>query len=263
MKLNLFLHEIKRNKISLIVWSYAMAFMLGVCIIIYPEMQTQMGDISQMFSDMGAFSDAFGMDQLNFGEFMGYFGVECGNTLGIGGALLAGIVGITALSKEERDGTAELLLTLPVSRRRIVTEKLAFSVFHVLIVNVAVWIVCLVGALAIDVEADIGKMMLIFLAFLLMQLEITAITFGISAFLKNGGLGIGIGLSFGLYFVSILANLSDQIEFIKYVTPFGYADSGYILENGSLEPIALVIGILLSTAGIFLAYYQYERKDIA
>ena len=40
--MTLFLHEIKRNRISLIVWSVALSFMLGVCIIIYPEMQTQM-----------------------------------------------------------------------------------------------------------------------------------------------------------------------------------------------------------------------------
>ena len=51
--------------------------MLGVCIIIYPEMQTQMGDIGEMFSDMGAFSDAFGMDMLNFGEFIRFLIERC------------------------------------------------------------------------------------------------------------------------------------------------------------------------------------------
>ena len=156
MNFTLFVHEIKRNRLSLIVWSLALSFMLGVCVIIYPEMQTQMGDIGAMFSDMGAFSDAFGMDMLNFGEFMGYFGVEIGNTLGLGGALLAGIVGVSALSKEERDGTAELLLTFPVSRERIVSEKLLFSVFHILAVNVSVVLVSAVSIAAIGVEAEAG-----------------------------------------------------------------------------------------------------------
>lgn len=263
MRPTLFLHEIKRNKISLIVWSYAMAFMLGVCVVIFPEMQTQMGDISQMFADMGAFSEAFGMDQLNFGEFIGYFGVECGNTLGIGGALLAGIVGITALSKEERDGTAELLLTMPVSRVRIITEKLMFTVFHILVVNLVVWAACLVGVFATEIEVEYGKMLLILFAYLLMQLEIAFVTFGISAFLKNGGLGIGIGIGFGFYFMNIFANLAEEIEFIKYLTPFGFADSGHIINEGSLEPISLIIGLAFSAAGIAIAYYQYNRKDIA
>lgn len=263
MRFTLFLHEIKRNKISLIVWSVAMSFMLGVCVMIYPEMQTQMGDVGKMFADMGAFSDAFGMDQLNFGEFMGYFGVECGNTLGIGGALLAGIVGITALSKEERDGTAEHLLTLPISRHRIITEKLIFSVFHILLVNLAVVLVTSVSVLLIDVEANVGQMLLIFLSHFIMQLEIMAITFGLSAFLKRGGLGIGIGISFGLYFVNIIANLTEALEFIKYLTPFGYADSGHIIAEGSLEPISLVLGTVFAIGGIVLAYIKYSKKDIA
>ena len=97
--MTLFWHEIKRNKLSLIIWSAAISFMLAVCVFIYPEMQSQMGEISTMFADMGAFSDAFGMDQLNFGEFMGYFGIECGNTLGIGGAIFAAILGVSALAK--------------------------------------------------------------------------------------------------------------------------------------------------------------------
>ena len=262
MKFTLFLHEIKRNKISLIVWSYALAFMLGVCVFIYPEMQTQMGDLSAMFSDMGAFTEAFGMDTLNFGEFMGYFGVEVGNTLGLGGALMAGIVGISALSKEERDGTSELLLTMPVTREWIVFEKLLFASFHIFIVNAAAVIFSTVGIVAIDVEADGGKIALIFLASFIMQLEIMAITFGISAFLSKNSIGIGIGISFGLYFLNILANLEDSLEFIGKITPFGYANSGYIIEHGRIDAWPLVIGLVLTALGIASAFARYTKKDI-
>ena len=263
MKLTLLFHEIKRNKLSLIIWSAVLSWMLGICIVIYPEMQTQMGDISQMFADMGAFSDAFGMDQLNFGEFMGYFGVECGNTLGIGGALLAAIVGISALSKEQRDNTAEILLTLPVSRKRVVTEKLLFCVFHLLVTNIAIFAVSILGALAISVEANFGQMSLILLSYFLMQLEVMAITFGLSSLLKHSGFGIGICIGFGFYFMNIIANLADELEFLKYLTPFGFADSGHIISEGGLEPISLAVGVALSVAGIVFAYYQYGRKDIA
>ena len=106
--MTLFLHEIKRGRLALIIWTAAIAFMLAVCVVIYPEMSAQMNELGDMFSDMGAFSEAFGMDQLNFGEFMGYFGIECSNTLGLGGALFAAVLGACALSKEEKDGTAEL-----------------------------------------------------------------------------------------------------------------------------------------------------------
>ena len=262
MKFTLFLHEIKRNKLSLIIWSAALAWMLAVCVFIYPEMRTQMGDLSAMFSDMGAFSDAFGMDSLNFGEFMGYFGVEIGNTLGLGGALLAGIVGITALSKEERDGTSEFLLTMPVSREQIVAEKLLFSAFHIVVVNLAAIILSTVSILSINVEADGGKIALIFLANLIAQLEIMAITFGLSSLFSGSTIGIGIGISFGLYFLNIISNLADGLEFIGKITPFGYANSGYIIEHGRIEILPVVIGVALAGLGIALAFAKYTKKDI-
>ncbi len=262
MKFTLFLHEIRRNKLSLIIWSVALSWMLGICVFIYPEMQSQMGDLSAMFSDMGSFTEAFGMDTLNFGEFMGYFGVEIGNTLGLGGALLAGIVGITALSKEERDGTAELLLTMPVTRRRIVAEKLMFAAFHVIVVNLACVLVSTLAILAIGVEADAGKIALIFVANLIAQLEITAITFGLSALFSGNTIGIGIGVSFGLYFLNILSNLADGLEFIGKITPFGYANSGYIIENAKIEILPVIIGVLLGGLGVALAFAKYTKKDI-
>lgn len=257
------LHELRQNKIALIIWSAAISFMLGVCIIIYPEMSTQIGDISEMFSDMGAFSSAFGMDKLNFGEFMGYFGVECGNVLGLGGAIFAAIVGANALAKEEKEHTAEFLLTHPLSRARIITEKLLASVGQVLLLNAAVIAVSCVCMLVIDVEAEMGTLALVFLAYLLLQLEIMAVSFGISAFLRSGALGAGLGFAFGTYFINILANLTEDLKFLKYITPFGYADGAYIIPEKSLEIKYLALGIVIAAVGITAAYWKYIKKDIA
>ena len=57
--MTLFLHEMRRSRLSLIIWSAALSFMLLICVIIYPEMKEQMGELSDMFANMGAFSDAF------------------------------------------------------------------------------------------------------------------------------------------------------------------------------------------------------------
>ena len=59
-------HELKQGKNALILWSGIIAFMLGICILIYPEMESQMSEVSGMFADMGSFSAAFGMDRIYF-----------------------------------------------------------------------------------------------------------------------------------------------------------------------------------------------------
>ena len=261
--MTVFKHELRQGRSALIIWTAAISFMLGVCIVIYPEMSTQMGDISAMFADMGSFSQAFGMDRINFGEFLGFFGVECGNVLGLGGAFFAALLGISALAKEEKEHTAEFLLTHPVSRTRVITEKLSAVIVQIVIMNLAVIAVTALSVLIIGEEADIKTFALLFLSFFLMQLEVAAVTFGISAFLRRGSLGIGLGLAAVFYFMNIVANLIDETKFLKYITPFGYTESADIIADGALNGGYLAVGMALAAIGVILAFWKYGRKDIS
>ena len=55
-------HELKQGKLSLIIWTGSIGLLLAVCIFLFPEMKGQMEDVSNVFSSMGSFTDAFGMD---------------------------------------------------------------------------------------------------------------------------------------------------------------------------------------------------------
>ncbi len=260
--MTVFFHELKRGRISLLIWSAAIAFMLAICVIIYPEMKSQMGDISAMFADMGSFSEAFGMDKINFGSFTGFFGVECGNVLGLGGAFFAAIIGISALSKEEKEHTAEFLLTHPVSRTAVIAQKL-FAVFaQITILNIAVAAITAVSIVAIGEDADVKTVFLLFLSYFILQIEIAAITFGISAFIKGNGLGIGLGIAVVFYFLNIIANLTENTEFLKYLTPFGYTEGSDIISSGKIEIKYLSVGLLFTALGITAAFIKYRKKDI-
>ena len=233
--MTLFFHELKRDRIKLIVWTAAIAFMLCLSILIYPQMTSQMSEMGDMFAEMGGFSQAFNMDKINFGEFSGYFAVECGNVLGLGGAFFAALLGISALAKEERERTAEFLLTHPVSSSYVVSRKLAAVIAEVLILNIAVALAAFLASLAIGEKIGTKLFFSVFLGYLLMQTEIACVMFGLSAFIKGNGLGIGLGAAFVLYFMNILANLTDEAEFLRYITPFSYADGTAIVANGGIE----------------------------
>ncbi len=261
--MTIFKHELQQSKYTLIIWSAAIAFMLGVCILIYPEMSSQMGEISAMFADMGSFSQAFGMDKLNFGEFTGFFGVECGNILGLGGAFFAALLGIQALAKEEKEHTAEFLLTHPVSRRRILLEKWCAILTQIVLLNSITIAVTAISILLIGEEVSVKPLALLFFAYVLLQIEIAAVTFGISAFLCHGSLGIGLGLAAVLYFLNIIANLATEAEFLKYITPFGYTEGADIIAEHAIPAGYLTTGILFAIAGLLLAFRIYQKKDIS
>ena len=260
--MTLFIHEMKQNRISIIIWSVVISFMLCVSIIIYPEMSSQMDEMTQMMSEMGSFSTAFGLDEMNFGEFPGYYGIECGNVLGLGGAMFAAIVAISALAKEEKDKTSEFLLTHPIKRSKIVTSKLVSVISQIIILNVIVNIFANICAFAIGEGDGIPSRLLIGLAFLLMQIEIACICFGISAFITKGFYGLGIGTAMIFYFMNIISNLTEEAEVIKYITPFGYTDAAYIINENALEFKYLVTGLIISAIGIVLSYIKFTKKDI-
>ena len=71
-----------------------------------------------------------------------------------------------------------------------------------------------------------------------------------------------MGLAMGLYFVNILANITEEAEFLKYITPYGYAEGADILADGKLNTAYVLIGMALCAAGILTAFRQYRRKDI-
>lgn len=256
-------HELRQGRTVLIVWSAAIAALLAVCILIYPEMAEEMKKVGTVFGNLGGLSAAFGMDRIDYGTLDGYIAVECGNVLGLGGALFAAMIGISALSKEEGEHTAEFLLTHPVSRARIVAEKLCAVLIQLIVLNAAVAAFSFLSVLAIGEEPDWKSIGLLFLAYFILQVETAAVSFGLSAFLRRGGMGVGLGLAAGAYFLNIIANLTEKAGFLKYITPFGYAEGADILTDGAINGKYLAIGLLLTAAGLCAAFWRYLRKDIA
>lgn len=260
--MTLFKHELRQNRTSLLIWTGVITFMLVVCIFIYPEMKGEMESISDVFADMGSFSAAFGMDQLNFGTLLGYYSIECGNTFGMGGAFFAAICGAGILAKEERDRTAEFLLTHPISRARIITQKLLAAFAQIGILSVVVYTASVLSMIAVGETVPWKEVNLLHIANFLLQIEIAAICFGISAFLKRGSLGIGLGIAVMMYFLNLISNITESAEFLKYITPFAYTDGASIVTNVELDVKLIGIGMVYAVAGIVIAYRKYTKKDI-
>ncbi len=256
-------HELKKGRNALILWTLIISFLLGICILIYPEMEHQMKYLSGMFADMGGFSAAFGMDKINFGEFMGFFGVECSNILGLGGAFFAALLGISALASEEKEKTAEFLLTHPVSRTKVVLQKFCAILIQIAILNAVIIVVTLLSASAIGELPKDNTLALLFAAYLILQIEIAAVCFGVSAFLSRGGMGSGLSLAALFYFLNIIANLTNEAKFLKYITPFGYAEGANIIAEKQIELTYVSVGILFTILGIAAAFLKYRQKDIA
>lgn len=119
----LYRHELKTYIKTLLIWFICAGGMGFACILLFASMKESMENMAENFASMGAFSDAFGMNQLSMATLPGFYATEVGTIHALGGAMFAAIVSTSMLSKEEDGHTSEFLFSLPISRNRAVSAK--------------------------------------------------------------------------------------------------------------------------------------------
>lgn len=256
-------HELKTNLKSLLIWTLAVGGMIFCFLLVFPVMEDSVNEISEAYSQMGDFSVAFGMDKINMGTAMGFFGIEIGAVLSLGGSMFASIVGIGMLAKEEGGHTTEFLFVTPNRRTYFITSKLIAGIILVAIFNVVCMALGIAGFKCIGEDLVWKQYLLYFLAQVLMYLQIMGMCFGISAFLKKNNIGLGIGIAMVLYFVNLFANITEEVEKLHYITPFSYADAADIFTTEKIKTEYLIPGMVIMVVAVIVGYVKYSKKDLS
>ena len=71
-----------------------------------------------------------------------------------------------------------------------------------------------------------------------------------------------MGIAIMMYFLNLVANMTETAEFLKYITPFGYCEGADIVTEGCLNITRAAVGICAGITGVIAAYWKYGRKDI-
>lgn len=259
----IFKHELKENYKMLLIWSLIIGALTITFMTMYKSLEPDIAGIADTYANMGSFSSAFGMDKIEFTTALGFYGIEAGAMLSICGSMFGAMTGISVLSKEEYGHTAEFLLTHPVSRKRVALEKLFYVWMQVILFNM----ICLGAAVVsfgiIGEKIEFKPLLLFHAAQLVMHLEIACICYAVSAFCKRLNTGIGLGFAAVLYFVSIMYNITEDAEKLKYITPFVYADAGTVISEEAIDMGLMGIGIGVMAVCMILGIFWYDRKDMA
>ena len=256
-------HEIKIYVKSLFLWALCTGGMGLACILLFPGMQESMGDVAESFASMGAFSDAFGMSRLSIATLVGFYATEVGTIHGLGGAMFAAVIGTGMLSKEEDAHTGEFLFSLPIARERVVLAKWCAIVTHILLFNLICIFIYLCGITSLGEEMPWREFFLYHVLQMLMQLEVAAVCYAVSAFSKKNRLGAGLGIVLLLYAYDLVARVIPDLGDYKIISPFSYANAADVLGTGEVTLSAVVLGISILLIAVGMAHVVYGKRDLA
>lgn len=261
--LTVYRHELKQNLKSFVIWSLTVGLLGLFCILLYSTMGDSMKDLSDSFSNMGAFSEAFGMNTLGIGTLIGYFATEIGTIHGLGGALFAAILATGILAKEEDGHTGEFLYALPVSRGKIVTVKLLCIVTLLIGFTVICAAFYVAGFAALQESVPVADFIKFCGLEFLLDIEIAAVCFLISSFSKKNKLGTGLGVALIFYVYDLIGRVVPDLKDYLFIGPFSYANASEIFAGQKITTEALVIASVVCICTVAGSYVKYLNKDLA
>lgn len=260
----MYLHELKVIQKSTIIWSLSLVGLIVLFMTVFPSIEKDAESYKKLLSSYPPqMMKTFGVSIDEFTSLLGYFSFILLYSV-IGASIQGMNMGLSVLSKEVRDKTADFLLTKPVKRQQIVTAKLFASFTSILITNV----IFLIGA-TIAVSAASSKsydektFLLVTVSVFLIELMFFTLGILLSVLLPKirSVLPISMSCVFGLYILSALGSLlGDKV--IKYLTPFKYYETSYILKHSAYDPKFVWIEIIFIAAAITASYVIYSAKDV-
>lgn len=263
--MNILLREIKANRRSLLIWGASLALLSFLMLSFFPTFAAdarQLEEFLALYPE--GFLKVFGLDKISMGTPIGFYATETYFMVLLFGSMFAVILSSAMLAKEEDEKTIEFLLAKPVTRNQIVTNKLLALISYLLAFNAGIGLVTWIGFQVFAPDYSLAELLRLLAAPFLVHLSFSTLGLVLSLFFtrKKSMYSVGIGLVLVLYFLNVMATLSERARFLRYLSPFYYMDAAEIIVSGGIKP--LYTGILLgfSVASVCATYYLYNRRDI-
>lgn len=264
--MNIYLHELKSYTRSILVWSISIFLIILVYLAAFWSIADDLGQVSDL---LASFPDelliAFGMTDLNFSSILGMFGLVflfCQVCL----AIQASNYGISLVSIEEREFTADFLMAKPVGRSAIMTAKLLAALTALTVTNLSVWAssFLIINFLNDGPPIDTSALVLLLSSIVIFQLFFLSVGILISLLMKRvrSVTPLSMALAFGMYVVSAFGGMLGE-DTIDLVSPFKHFEPNAIIQNGAFDLPLVVISLAAILVSIPASYWLYQRRNIA
>jgi ABC-2 type transport system permease protein len=262
--MNIFIHECKAYRKSTMIWSFSLMLLIVFMMLMFPAFSTDAESFKKVLEGYPqAVRDAFGIDLGNFFSILGFYCYAL-TMVTLCGAIQAMNLGTSIVSKEVREKTADFLLTKPVTRHQVLTAKLLAALASLVVTNIIYIAAASLMALQVKTEEfSLSTFILLSLTLFFVQLMFLAIGMIISVVVPKvkSVLTVSLATVFAFYFLGMISSTTGD-DAKRYISPFKYFDTAYVMENNSYELPFLFAGGFVFIIAIGVSYFVYAKKDI-
>lgn len=263
--MNIFLQESKMKLQSIITWSVSIAFLLILFFSIFSSIADDMEALNEVMANYPPeLLAAFGWDQMDLGTVLGFFAFTF-SFIQIMLSLQAANYGYSLVSIEERELTADFLLAKPVSRVKILTNKLLAALASLLVTNIVLWVTSFlaVKAYAGERSYDSGILTRVLITAVFLQLFFLTVGLVVSLLVKKVPSVITFSMSsvFGMYILAAFGGSLGEDKF-DYLTPFKHFEATKIVSTGDFDLPKVMISVVVIVISVVASYVLYQRRNI-
>ncbi len=253
--------DLQNRRRSTIGYAAGMALYMLVIVALYPAFKHSTGldklitdnpTVAAMFGVTGSLSSPAGWVDANaYTNFLPLIMLLL--TIGYGAAAIAG---------QDEDGTLGLLVTLPLSRREMLVQKIWAMIAQALVLTISV-AACVYMGRAFDVTLDPWHVATASFAVLALGIDLGLIALALGAATRSRGTAIGIAtaLTAASYLLSSLAPVVHWLRPLRFISLFYWADGNHQLTEGAnLASFAVLAGVGLAAA--LTANEAFRRFDV-
>lgn len=262
--MNIFIREMKAHRKGLIFWIIGMLFMIIASMGKYVATAST-GGLNDLMSKMPKSMQAImGTSTFDLTKISGYYGILFLYIILIA-TIHGAMIGSGIIFKEERDKTAEFLLVKPVSRKKIVTAKLLAGIVNILILNIVTLVISLVTVKKYGNGEDVTHdIVILMIGMLILQIMFMVIGTAISAVFKNPKMATSMSTVILLitFLLSIIIDISTNIDSLKYLTPFKYFEAKNLMYGGGFDPVFILLSLIIIVGSTIVTYIFYNKRDL-
>ncbi|MGE5389576.1 MAG: ABC transporter permease subunit [Deltaproteobacteria bacterium] len=261
--MNIYLNELRSLRKATIIWTCAIIALAALYLSIYPGVEKDAAGFRDVLSNYPASVRAMlGISLDTVTSLPGFYSMVL-SFVTLCGAIQAMIFGVSILSRETLGRTVDFLFVKPVSRAAILNAKLLAALTTILAADVLYYAVVTIFANNIKPDYNHRLFLMINGTLLFIQLIYLALGILVSVVVPRlkATLSVSLGIVFGFYFIGAFF-AADKNDLARFISPFRYFDTQYIITTSSYELPYLLAGLTIIIAALSASYLIYLRMDI-